>query len=120
VVVDFSSPLLFQAMVKPLVERILEPVQRALDSAGVRKEDIVSVEVVGDSHRILAVGEKLAEFFGKPPSKRTNSTEVVAKVAFVMWLCGGCAVVQMSLTAWGKGCCVAVCAQVTCVPRRAI
>ncbi len=46
----------------------------------------MSVEVVGDSHRILAVGEKLAEFFGKPPSKRTNSTEVVAKVKFIFVL----------------------------------
>lgn len=75
----------FVEMVKPLLEQILIPVQRALESAGVKKEDIVSVEVVGDSHRIPAIGEKLSSFFGKPPSKRTNATEVVAKGA--AWQC---------------------------------
>ncbi len=75
----------FVEMVKPLLEQILLPVQRALDMAGVKKEDIGSVEVVGDSHRIPAISEKLNSFFGKQPSKRTNATEVVAKGA--AWQC---------------------------------
>jgi molecular chaperone DnaK (HSP70) len=75
----------FVEMVKPLLEQILLPVQRALDMAGVKKEDIGSIEVVGDSHRIPAISEKLNSFFGKQPSKRTNATEVVAKGA--AWQC---------------------------------
>lgn len=75
----------FVAMIQPLLERILEPIKNALESAGLKKEDIVTVEVVGDSHRIPAIGAKLEEFFGKPPSKRTNATEAVAKGA--AWQC---------------------------------
>ena len=75
----------FVEMVRPLLEQILLPVQRALDMAGVKKEEIGSIEVVGDSHRIPAISEKLNSFFGKHPSKRTNATEVVAKGA--AWQC---------------------------------
>ena len=71
--------------VQPVLDKVLEPVKRALEAAGVKKEDIVSVEVVGDSHRIPAVGDQLNAFFGKPPSKRTNATEVVAKGS--AWQC---------------------------------
>jgi heat shock protein 4 len=49
------------------------------------QEDVASIEVVGDSHRIPAIADKLAVFFGKAPSKRTNATEVVAKGA--AWQC---------------------------------
>ena len=75
----------FEGMVQDLLKKVLAPVQQALDAAGVDKEAIQSVEVVGDSHRIPAVNSQLQSFFGKAPSKRTNATEVVAKGA--AWQC---------------------------------
>ncbi|KAI3654370.1 hypothetical protein MP228_001089 [Amoeboaphelidium protococcarum] len=69
----------FEGLIQPLIERVLVPMQRALDIAGVSKEDIDVVEIVGGSTRIPAVKTAVSQFFGKDLSTTLNQDECVAK-----------------------------------------
>ncbi|KAI3641709.1 hypothetical protein MIR68_000277 [Amoeboaphelidium protococcarum] len=69
----------FEGLIQPLIERVLVPMQRALDIAGVSKEDIDVVEIVGGSTRIPAVKTAVSQFFGKELSTTLNQDECVAK-----------------------------------------
>ncbi|MCB9538237.1 MAG: molecular chaperone DnaK [Myxococcales bacterium] len=68
----------FEAMVEDLVDRTLEPCQAALTDGGLGVEDIDAVLLVGGMTRMPRVQQRVAEFFGKPPSKGLNPDEVVA------------------------------------------
>jgi molecular chaperone DnaK len=68
----------FEQIVDDLVKRTLEPCRKALKDAGVTKEQIDSVILVGGSTRIPKIQEVVKEFFGKEPSKGVNPDEVVA------------------------------------------
>ncbi|MGC4089910.1 MAG: Hsp70 family protein [Polyangiaceae bacterium] len=65
-------------MIRPLVERSMEPVKRALDDAKKPPSDIHEVVLVGGSTRIPLVQETVSKFFGKEPHKGVNPDEVVA------------------------------------------
>ncbi len=72
-----------EMLVDPLVERTLEPVQNALRDAGLSKEGIDEVILVGGQTRMPAVQEFVREFFGRSPHKGVNPDEVVATGAAV-------------------------------------
>lgn len=68
----------FEQIVDDLVQRTLEPCRKALKDAGVSKDQIDSVILVGGSTRIPKIQEVVKDFFGKDPSKGVNPDEVVA------------------------------------------
>ncbi len=73
----------FDDMTRHLVERTVEPVRRALKDAGLTKNDIHQVLLVGGSTRILAVQEAVKRELGKEPNRSVNPDEVVAMGAAI-------------------------------------
>jgi molecular chaperone DnaK len=67
-----------EQMIRPLVDRTLEPLKRALDDAKKKVTDINEVVLVGGSTRIPLVQEIVTKFFGKEAHKGVNPDEVVA------------------------------------------
>ncbi|MFC4722039.1 molecular chaperone DnaK [Geojedonia litorea] len=68
----------FEQLIDDLVKRTIEPCQSALKAAGLTKNDIDEIILVGGSTRIPAVQSAVEKFFGKAPSKGVNPDEVVA------------------------------------------
>ncbi len=68
----------FNQLTQSLVDRSIEPCAKALKDAGISKDQIDEVILVGGSTRIPAIQEKVKEFFGKEPHKGVNPDEVVA------------------------------------------
>ncbi|MCU0463889.1 MAG: molecular chaperone DnaK, partial [Anaerolineae bacterium] len=66
-----------------LVERSMKPVEQALKDAGLSKDKIEAVILVGGMTRMPAVQAAVEKFFGKPPTKGVNPDEVVALGAAV-------------------------------------
>jgi molecular chaperone DnaK len=73
----------FEALVEPLLKRLMPPVEQAIKDAGLEKGQIDEVVLVGGSTRIPRVQEMVKEFFGKEPNKTVNPDEVVALGAAV-------------------------------------
>lgn len=67
-----------EQMIRPLVERTIEPLKKALADAKKSAKDIDEVVLVGGSTRIPLVQETVKSFFGKEPHKGVNPDEVVA------------------------------------------
>ncbi|MFV2005839.1 MAG: molecular chaperone DnaK [Longimicrobiales bacterium] len=67
----------FEQLVDELIQRVVEPMQNALDDAGLTADDIDEVILVGGSTRIPKIQEVVQEFFGKDPHKGVNADEVV-------------------------------------------
>ncbi len=68
----------FESIVGELVDKTLKPVEKALKDAGVKKEEVNEVILVGGMTRMPLVQKKVKEFFGKDPLKGVNPDEVVA------------------------------------------
>ena len=68
----------FEQLCSDLVKRSMEPVKKALKDAGLSKNDINEVILVGGSTRIPVIQDEVEKFFGKKPSKGVNPDEVVA------------------------------------------
>lgn len=68
----------FEALVDPILKRLMPPVEQALKDAGVDSKKIDEVVLVGGSTRIPKVQEIVKTFFGKEPNKSVNPDEVVA------------------------------------------
>lgn len=68
----------FESLADNLVQRTLEPCQKALKDAGMQASDIDEVILVGGSTRIPKIQEVVEKFFGKKPNKGVNPDEVVA------------------------------------------
>jgi len=68
----------FEQLAHELFERTLEPCRNALKDAGLQKNDIDEVILVGGSTRIPKIQELVEEFFGRKPHKGVNPDEVVA------------------------------------------
>lgn len=67
-----------------LFRKTMKPVEQVLKDAGVKKEDISDIVLVGGSTRIPKVQQLIKEFFGgKEPSKSINPDEAVAYGAAV-------------------------------------
>jgi molecular chaperone DnaK len=67
-----------EILVSEIIDRTLEPCQQALDDAGVKREDIDEILLVGGQTRMPLVRSKVSDFFGKEPHKGVNPDEVVA------------------------------------------
>jgi molecular chaperone DnaK len=61
-----------------LVDRVVSPLKQAMSDAGVGKDGINHVVLVGGMTRMPAVQEKVKELTGKDPHKGVNPDEVVA------------------------------------------
>jgi molecular chaperone DnaK len=61
-----------------LIDRVVSPVKQAMSDAGVGKDGIHHVVLVGGMTRMPAVQEKVKELTGKDPHKGVNPDEVVA------------------------------------------
>jgi|TARA_R100000388_G_scaffold70644_1_gene51125 molecular chaperone DnaK len=68
----------FEQLVDDLVKRSIDPCKLAMKDAGLGKDEIDQVILVGGSTRIPKIQEAVKEFFGKDPSKGVNPDEVVA------------------------------------------
>jgi molecular chaperone DnaK len=60
-----------------LIEQTVKPCEKALKDAGLKKEDINQVLLVGGMTRMPAVVKKVEEIFGKEPNKGVNPDEIV-------------------------------------------
>jgi len=67
-----------ESLAHDLIERTREPCLRALKDAGVNKDDIGEVILVGGMTRMPAVQEMVKSIFGKEGHKGVNPDEVVA------------------------------------------
>ncbi|MBZ0306019.1 MAG: molecular chaperone DnaK [Anaerolineae bacterium] len=67
-----------EELVHDLIQRTIDPLKKALSDAGVSKEDIDEVVLVGGMTRMPAIQKSVADFFGKEPNKSVNPDEVVA------------------------------------------
>lgn len=85
--IDVSSSMKrseLEEYLAPALEKLHEPIERALKAANVKPEDLDAVEVIGGTTRVPSVKEKLADAFGKPLSYTMNQDEAVARgAAFV-------------------------------------
>lgn len=68
----------FNELTKHLVDRLVLPMQNALNDARLTPEDLNKIILVGGSSRIPAVQEKIKEITNKEPSKSLNPDECVA------------------------------------------
>ncbi|HEY5392301.1 MAG TPA: molecular chaperone DnaK [Hanamia sp.] len=68
----------FEKLADSLFSRCLKPCEAAIKDAGISKNDINEVILVGGSTRIPKVQELVETFFGKKPHKGVNPDEVVA------------------------------------------
>ncbi len=67
-----------EELVKDLIDRLADPVEKALKDAGVKASEVDEVVLVGGMTRMPAVVEKVKAIFGKDPLKGVNPDEVVA------------------------------------------
>ncbi|KAF0219672.1 MAG: molecular chaperone DnaK, partial [bacterium] len=73
----------FEELVSDLVERTVEPCQKALWDARLKQGDIDKVLLVGGQTRSPAVQKRVEQLFGKAPSAEINPDEVVAMGASI-------------------------------------
>jgi molecular chaperone DnaK len=66
------------SLTQHLTERTKQPCIKALKDAGLTKEDIGEVILVGGMSRMLAVQEMVKNLFGREPNKSVNPDEAVA------------------------------------------
>ncbi len=67
-----------ESMVEDLIDKLGPPMQQALKDAGLSRNEIDEVILVGGMTRMPRVQQKVQEFFGKEPHKGVNPDEVVA------------------------------------------
>jgi molecular chaperone DnaK len=73
----------FEGLVSDLVERTVEPCQKALWDAKLQPSDIDKVLLVGGQTRSPIITRTVREIFGKEPSAEINPDEVVAMGAAI-------------------------------------
>ncbi|KAL9450407.1 hypothetical protein AB3S75_012197 [Citrus x aurantiifolia] len=85
--VDFSEPLTrarFEELNLDLFKKIMRPVKKALEDAGLKKTDIHEIVLVGGSTQIPKIQQLLKDFFdGMEPNRGVNPDEAVARGAAV-------------------------------------
>ena len=68
----------FERLTADLVERTVEIVRQTLEDAGLSRDEVEDVVLVGGMTRMPRVERTVAEFFGREPSKGVHPDEVVA------------------------------------------
>lgn len=72
-----------EELISDLIDRLADPVNKALKDAGLKAKDINEIVLVGGMTRMPIVVEKVKEIFGKEPLKGVNPDEVVAMGAAI-------------------------------------
>ncbi len=67
-----------EKLAKPFVDRSIEPCLQVMKDAGITKEQIDEVILVGGMTRMPLIQQTVKNIFGKEPSKGVNPDEVVA------------------------------------------
>jgi Fe-S protein assembly chaperone HscA len=73
----------FERLIRPLVERTIQPVRQALADAGLEPAEVDEAVLVGGSTRLPFVRRIVSELFGRTPHSELNPDEVVALGAAV-------------------------------------
>lgn len=68
----------FEELIKPIVEKTIEPCEQALKDANLKPEDIDHVVLVGGTTRIPYVRHTVEKIFGKKPERGVDPMECVA------------------------------------------
>ncbi|KAG9113675.1 ATPase with role in protein import into the ER [Ceratobasidium sp. 392] len=83
---DFSKMLTcakFEELNMDLFRKTMKPVEQVLKDAGVKKEDISDIVLIGGLTRIPKVQQLIKEYFGKELSKGINPNEAIAYSAAI-------------------------------------
>jgi molecular chaperone DnaK len=72
-----------EELVSGLVARLVGPCKQAIEDAGIPRENIDEVVLVGGMTRMPVIQKKVEEIFGKAPNKSVNPDEVVASGAAI-------------------------------------
>merc|ERR1712023_348381 len=72
-----------ESLVGDLIKNSIKPCQAALKDAGLSKDEIDEIVLVGGMTRMPKVMEEVTKFFGKEPHKGVNPDEVVAMGAAI-------------------------------------
>ena len=73
----------FEELVSDLVARLVDPCLQAIEDAGISRDQIDEVVLVGGMTRMPVIQRKVEEIFGKTPNKSVNPDEVVASGAAI-------------------------------------
>jgi Fe-S protein assembly chaperone HscA len=73
----------FEALIRPVVDRTMDPVRQALADARLKPADMDEVVLVGGASRTPLIRRTVQEFFGRKPHTELNPDEVVALGAAV-------------------------------------
>jgi molecular chaperone HscA len=68
----------FDAVTKPLTDRTIAAVRKALRDAKLKSDDLQGIVMVGGSTRMPQIQHAVGEFFGRAPLTNLNPDEVVA------------------------------------------
>ena len=68
----------FESLIEDLVEKTIKTIDQVLKDAGVTKNEIKEIVMVGGSTRVPLVQKKVKDFFGKELNNTVNPDEVVA------------------------------------------
>ncbi|HET9803826.1 MAG TPA: molecular chaperone DnaK [Candidatus Acidoferrum sp.] len=79
---EFTRGIL-DALIRPVVDRTMTPVRRALADAQLNAEEMDEVVLVGGTTRTPLIRHTVQEFFGRTPHTELNPDEVVALGAAV-------------------------------------
>lgn len=69
----------FEEIIRPMLEKAMEPVKQALADAGTTADKLFSVEITGGALRLQALQNKLADYLKRDISKTVNPEESVAR-----------------------------------------
>lgn len=70
-----------ETIMEPLLSRVTGPIERALQQANMKPEDVDFVEIIGGTTRIPSLKDAISKAFDKPLSSTLNQDEAIAKGA---------------------------------------
>jgi len=79
---ELTRPV-FEALIRPVIDRTMGPVKQALADAQLKPADMDEVVLVGGTTRTPLIRRTVQEFFGRKPHTELNPDEVVALGAAV-------------------------------------
>ncbi|GAB2260409.1 hypothetical protein Droror1_Dr00011264 [Drosera rotundifolia] len=74
----------FRKICAPVLDRMKKPLEKVMLEAGLRVQDISSVELVGSGSLLPIIVHSITEFFGKMPRRSMNKRGSVAKGCALM------------------------------------